>query len=385
MKVEKVETLVEPIAEKVKLTMVKKKPGPKPKPKCVVVETPPPLPPGVVRKAEVFLEFQDYIDYAPQSPKALFQAAASNDDVTIAHWRDIWIRNVRENKKRFGSFAEHSVGKLHGFMKNAPCIIAGSGPSLKVNAGQFKSRGRIGLLSCLHNFHFLEDLDASVDFYVSLDAGPIVIDEVFEGGKHGEDYYWAKTKDKKLIAFIGTDPKLFEKWQGEVYLYAASVPDDVYQKTVHEIEPFDINISNGGNVLGACLYIAKAIMGANPIIFTGADFAFGYDKKFHSWDSKYDANMGYALKKTDVFGNKIYTWLSYYNFKCWFDSRCLDVPGIWINATEGGLLGAYDQGNLRCIKQMKLADVFEMYNMSEHPAILKQVQSPHEANNALLF
>lgn len=344
-----------------------------------------PLPRGVVRKQEVFLEYQEYIDHPPIASGGLFQQAASNDAYTINHWRDIWIRNIRANKLRFGSFAEHSVGRLHGVMKNYPCIIAGSGPSLKSNAHLFKERGRIGLVSCLHNFHYLEDLDASVDFYTTLDAGPVVVEEVFEGGKHSEDYYWEKTKGKKLLAFIGTDPKLFDKWQGEVFFYAASVPDQEYQKVTHEIEPFDMNVSNGGNVLGACLYLSKGIMGANPIIFTGADFAFGYDKKFHSWDSKYDQTMGYAFRKTDIFGNKVYTWQSYYNFKCWFDSRCLEVPGIWINATEGGLLGAYEQGNLRTIRQMKLKDVLEMYNMSEHPEIVRQVQKPHEPNLSLLF
>jgi hypothetical protein len=107
-------------------------------------------------------------------------------------------------------------------------------------------------------------------------------------------------------------------------------------------------------------------MGAGSVIFVGADFCFGYDKKFHSWDSKYDAKMGYCVPAIDVFGNRVPTWQSYANFKAWFDWVSLRVPGIYINATEGGCLGSYPDGNLFSIKVMDLKDVVKMYSMHEH-------------------
>lgn len=317
------------------------------------------------------------------APQALYSQACSSDGVTIDTWRKIWTDNIRANKARFGSFAEKSIGKLHASLKHQPAIIAGSGPSLKVNSSQLKDRGGIPLISCLHNFHHFEDQGIHVDYYVTLDAGSVVLEEVSEGGKEASEEYWARTEDKTLIAFIGTDPRLFDKWRGEVYFFNAPVPDKAYQAEVDAIEPFHAYISNGGNVLGACLYFAKGWLGCNPIAFVGADFAFGYDKKFHAWDSKYDKNLGYVLKAVDVYGNKVLTWQSYANFKAWFDYIAVKVPGIYINCTEGGTFGSYAEGNIMAVRQMELSQFLGMYRMHEH--LKGQAENPAEPSNVILF
>jgi hypothetical protein len=211
----------------------------------------------------------------------------------------------------------------------------------------------------------MEDNDCKPDFYVTLDAGDVTIEEVYEGGTRTEEEYWELTKDRKLIAFVGTSPRLLEKWRGEIYFFDAPVPDDAYTKATQELEQFNAFVSNGGNVLGACLYFAKAYLGANPVAFVGADFSFSYDKKFHAWDSKYDANLGSVLRSVDVFGNKVLTWQSYANFKAWFDYVASVVPGIWINCTEGGTFGAYLEGNIMAVRQMDLTDFIGMYNINE--------------------
>jgi hypothetical protein len=337
----------------------------------------------LARKAEIILEYQNYIESPPIAPNQLYGQACANDSVTIDSWRKIWLDNIRANKARFGSFSDHSIGKLYQTHSLKPAVIAGSGPSLKVNGDLLKERGGVPLISCLHNFHYFEDRGISVDFYVTLDAGPVVLEEVSEGGTKTADEYWALTKDKKLIAFIGTDPRLFEKWQGEVYFFNAPVPDKSFQAESDAIEPFFAYISNGGNVLGACLYFAKGWLGCNPIAFVGADFAFGYDKKFHAWDSKYDKNLGYVLKAVDVYGNKVLTWQSYANFKAWFDYVAVKVPGIYINCTEGGTFGAYSEGNIMAVRQMELSQFIGMYRMSEH--IKGQAEKPYEPSNVILF
>lgn len=339
----------------------------------------------MIREEKVFLEFQNIIDQPPVTPGALQQQACSNDAVTIQSWRKIWIDQFKANHAAANGFADNSIAQFHNRFKNMPCIIAGSGPSLRHNVHKLKDRGDMGLISCLHNFHLMEDHDANVDFYVTLDAGPITIEEVTEGGNRSAEYYWERTADKVLLAFVGTHPELIKKWRGKVAFYNAPIPDPEYQKAVEAIEVFDLNVSNGGNVLGSCLYIAKAFMGANPIIFVGADFSFGYDRRFHAWDSKYDKEMGYIVKATDVFGNKVNTWQSYANFKCWFDRTCMVVPGYWINATEGGCLGAYPEGNIRAIHQKTLDQVFEEFNISQHPEIISQIGNSGNPSKVILF
>lgn len=327
---------------------------------------------SVVRKTEIQLEFQDYIDGPPIPTQQLYQQACSADQVTCDAWRETWITNAKANKARFGSFAENSVGQLYGLFRNQPVIVAGSGPSLKFNAHLLKERGQMGLVSCLHNFHYLEDLEANVDLYVSLDAGPVTIEEVSEGGKRSPEEYWALTKDKTLACFIGTDPKLLEKWQGKVLFYRCPIPDDHIERSFEEIEPFYTVVSCGGNVLGSCVYIARSFLGGCPIVFVGADFSFSYEAsdktgqlKFHAWDSKYDQGVGVCMRVTDIFGNKVKTWPSYWSFKCFFDRTVVDHPAMWINATEGGIFGAYKEGNIKQLHQMKLADVIKLYSFSD--------------------
>jgi hypothetical protein len=343
-----------------------------------------------VREEKVRLEFQNYIDHLPVSNEDMYRQAASADGVTINHWRETWLKNIAANKAKFGSFGDYSLGSIFNKFENLPVIVAGSGPSLKHNAHKLKDRGRMGLVSCLHNFHLMEDVGAGVDLYVSLDSGPVTVEEVHEGGSKSSEEYWAMTKDKTLACYIGSDPVLLEKWQGKIVFFNAPIPDRAIETAVDEIEPFNTYVSSGGNVLGACLYIAKCFLGANPIVFVGADFSFGYEisektgkPKFHSWDSKYDVGIGNAVKATDIFGNKISTWPSYYGFKSWFDCITGRVPGIWVNCTEGGLFGAYPDGNLRHIMQMKLTDLFEMYSISS--GFRGQAVEPHELDKRVCF
>lgn len=315
------------------------------------------------RKAEVLLEYQNYIESLPVQPQQLYSQACSNDQITIESWRNIWIKNIQENHKKFGSFKDKSVGHLYGSQKYKPVIVAGAGPSLKMNGLELKNKKNICLLSCLHNFHYMIDNGIDVDYYVTLDAGEVTVEEVYEGGSKKPEEYWELSKGKKLLAYIGTSPRLLEKWQGEVYFFNAPIPDPSISAAIEAVEPFHLYISNGGNVLGACVYLAKAIMGANPIAFVGADFSFSYDKKFHAWDSKYDAKLGYVVKACDVFGQKVLTWQSYHNFKGWFDWLASTIPGLYINCSEGGTFGSYPDGNIMAVKQMSLAQFFEMYHL----------------------
>jgi hypothetical protein len=327
-------------------------------------------------KREIICEYQNQVDHPPVPAAQLHANACSSDEITVKSWAPTWYRNYKENHEKYGPFAERSVTKFFRKNEHRPAIVAGSGPSLKFNADQLKSRANIPLISCLHNFHYFEDLGLEPDFYVTLDAGEVTIDEVSEGGKKTPEEYWEMTQDRTLIAYTGTSPRLLEKWQGEIYFFHCLVPDDDLNKKCAEVENFPVIMGTGGNVLGAAMYFAKGWMASDTIIYVGADFSFSGQNKFHSWDSKYDEKLGQCLRVTDVFGNKVNTWQSYYNFKNWFDFIAESVPCEWINASEGGCLGAYDIGNIRSIKQMPLEAVLKRYSLSTY--LEGQVVSPEE-------
>lgn len=329
------------------------------------------------------LELQPYIFQPPYTPQQLWNNACSSDGPTVNHWAKIWESNIRENHKRYGPFCDKSIGQLFNLFKYKPCILAGAGPSLKKNVDELKNKGDIPLISCLHNFHFFEDREIDVDFYVSLDAGAVTIEEVYEGGQHDEAWYWERTKGKKLLAFIGSHPDLLAKWQGEVYFFNCPIPDTAFENLVETIERFNVFVSTGGNVLGACLNIAKAHFGCQVVGFIGADFSFSYVNKFHGWDSKYDANLGQIVRWVDIYGNMVKTWQSYLNFKQWFDYVSMQVPGIYYNCTEGGIMGAYRDGNLWSVKQIKLKQFIEMWHMNH--VIRDQATNPKTEVKQLLF
>jgi hypothetical protein len=337
----------------------------------------------MARTAEINLHFSPYIPSAPQRSDAMYAQSCSNDKPTIASWRDTWLRQFAANKAKYGSFAEHSAGSLYNAHKGLPAIVAGSGPSLAYNGHLLKDRGNAILVSALHNFHFFEDRDIPVDYYVTLDAGPVTIEEVSEGGQHDEEWYWARTEKCTLLAYCATHPDLLAKWRGRILFFNCPIPDLGLMAELDAIEKFNTFLSTGGNVLGGCFYFAKGIFGCSMTAFVGADFSFGYNDKFHGWDSKYDKSIGNCMRVTDIFGNKVRTWPSYHNFKVWFDWVAENVPGIYVNCTEGGTFGAYDDGNILSVRQMELAQFLAMLNMSDH--LKDQCEKPAEAERKVLF
>ena len=313
-----------------------------------------------IKKVEMDFEFNNTIPAPPQPTKQMYAQAASNDAVTVDHWRKTWLGNIKANHEKYGPFKESGVGSLFGIFDKKPVIVAGSGPSLANNISDLKDTKGIPILSCLHNFHYMVDHEIPVDYFVSLDAGEVTIEEISEGGSKSHEEYLEATKNFTLLAFIGSSPKLLASWKGKILFFNCPMPDTSLVEEIDKIENFKTYVSTGGNVLGACVYLAR-LMGATPVVFVGADFCFSYTKKFHAWKSKYDAEVGQAMRAIDIYGNRVLTWQSYYNFKTFFDWVACMVPGIYINCTEGGLLGAYPEGNIKQIQQMELKQLIRIY------------------------
>jgi len=312
-------------------------------------------------QAVVRLQFQKPIE-PPVSKPDLQKQYSSGDEVTVNSWFDEWKYNKKENLKRFKIF-DRSVSSENGKFAYKPVIIAGSGPSLKKNAHLLKDRGEIGLVSCLHNFGFFEDLGVKPDYYMNLDAGNITLWEVSQGGTKTEEEYWEATKDHTLVTALHCNPSMHDKWRGKILWYDTALQgfnEGLYEE-FPALKDFRTVFQTGGNTLGACHYMAKAILGTASLIFVGADFAFSYDRKFHPFDSPYDAKFDGLIPATDVFGNRVFTWPSYYGFKTWFEYIAMGgsagTPGTYTNCTEGGILGAYPQGNIFPIRQRALLEV----------------------------
>lgn len=325
----------------------------------------------MIKNINIDLLYQPLLQKPPMTPDQLQQQAVSADKTTINHWEKTWMKNIRACKEHFGSFAQYSIGKLHGLNRYRPAIVIGSGPSLGETLKALKENQELDYplltISCLHNYGYFKDHGIKIDYYLTLDAGDIVKGDVAEGQSKTLEEYMLMSHDDKLLAFIGTDPELFKMWKGQVFLFNSMVPDMRIRKEFDEVEVFRHFISSGGNALGACMYAAKAIMGSSTIIYTGADFCFSYDNKFHSYSTHYD-DLGNYVLWSDVFGVVRKTWSSYLNFKFWFDKISMTVPGTWINSSFG-LLGAYQGGNLSSFQYMPLEAVLQQYRMTSEVSV----------------
>jgi hypothetical protein len=322
---------------------------------------------AMIKKTHVpmLLSFQGTIDAPPVSKEQMYGQSCQNDAVTVNHWSKIWLDHTKINASKF-DIMNNTVMLDYGKYAYRPVICAGSGPSLKKNAHLLTTKpDEIGLVSCLHNFAYFIDLGIKCDGYVNLDAGDITIPEMSQGGKHPADYYWNATKDCTLIATPVSKPELLDRWQGRILFFKAPVPDMAYMIEEQKVCPLEVYFNVGGNALGAAYYHARAILGGTPIVFVGADFSFDYTRKFHSWESPYDKQFSGVTPCTDVFGNRVYSWPSYVNFAQWFIHQSMggngNNPAMFINCTEGGILGAFPNGNLASIKQMALIDFLAIY------------------------
>lgn len=328
---------------------------------------------------------QGTLERPPQSLAQMYARATAADSITIESWKKQWLEYLEANAKTH-DFKEWSAMCEFGKEKYKPVICAGSGPSLKKNYLELKNRGEIKIVSCLHNFGFFEENNImnENDYYITLDAGDITLKEVSEGGegKHPEEWYWERTKDRVLLAFVSTNPKLIAKWQGKIYWFIAPSSEKIMEDYTKKI---DINVvpcfNVGGNVLGAGMYFARAILGAGILIFVGADFSFDYNHFFHGWNSNYDSQFSGVIPTTDIFGNRVYTWGSYWGFKIWFDWMANggngNNPQLWINATEGGIMGAYPEGNIKQIIQMDLKSTLYTFNMTNRQVELMKNTKDH--------
>lgn len=317
----------------------------------------------MLKNINIDLLYQPPLMQPPITPTELQQKAVAGDAATVNHWEKIWISQFKACKEKFGSCSEKSIGKLYGKNLHKPAIVIGSGPSLQDSLPALRKNQEMKepllTISCLHNYGYFKDEGIKIDYYLTLDAGPIVLDDIGEGRQKTLAQYMEDSTDDNLLAFVATHPKMWDIWKGNIHLFNSMIPDPRVMNEFKNIENFTHYISSGGNALGACMYVAKAIMGSTKIIYVGADFCFSYDNRFHSYSTHYDNLGGYVLWP-DVYGIPRKTWQSYLNFKFWFDKVSLIVPGDWVSAS-GGTLGAYQGGNLMSFKYMPLEDVLLPY------------------------
>lgn len=326
------------------------------------------------------------IDVQPEPGEAeqMGKEFESSNDITLWSWRKDWVENTGKNLEYFKYFnRDHSVKVFHNELMNKPIILVGAGPSLQRNYEYLKLAKEQGIpiMAAHHCLMYFADLEIKPDFVVALDAGK-TWDEYFAFGK-------MDVKDIPLLCDQTCNHEQIKQWQGPVFFYKSAQPDKgniakfLKMELDRIIDPSKQGsiVEVGGHVMGAMVSLARGIMCANTIIFAGADYCFGLDGKFYPFDYKIDqvvdgASFGAPGKELpapppmqgniyDIFGRLVGTSGSYLSFKNVMDYGIkANVHHAWmngvdlefINACEGGALGALRGGNSMWMRYLRLED-----------------------------
>ena len=232
----------------------------------------------------------------------------------------------------------------------------------------------ITILAASHAFMYLNDIGVKPDYVVQLDAGG-----------QWDAYLEGDSKDIPLLCDITCDTRQLKSWQGPKYFFSSTVNQQTNAGKFYMMERDRIVTGNkvgsiietGGHVGGAMLVLARSIMQANKIIFTGYDYCFSPNKKFYPFDKDIDKHWtteNGEKRQTppiidghipDIFGNMCETDGSYLGFKNIIDNsvRVLRAEQLakgsdveFINACEGGALGVVEGGLSKWMQYLKLDD-----------------------------
>lgn len=301
----------------------------------------------------------------------------NSNDITVWSWREIWKKNIATNLKEFGYFhRDHSVKVFANELIDKPCILVGAGSSLENNMEHLKTAKEMGvaIIASSHSFMYLSDIGVKPDYVVQLDAGG-----------QWDEYLAGDSTGVPLLCDITCNTKQLKAWSGPKFFFSSTLNNRTNAGRFYEMERDRICVKSklgsiietGGHVGGAMLTLARTIMQSNKIMFTGYDYCFSPDKKFYPFDKEIDKSWttddGEKRQSPpytdttipDIFGEACETDGSYLGFKTILDNsiRIMKVEQLakggdveFINACEGGALGAIPGGNSKWMQYLRLED-----------------------------
>jgi hypothetical protein len=230
-----------------------------------------------------------------------------------------------------------NVSVFSGCFDGVPAIIAAAGPSLSDVLPILANVKDQAVIFCVGTaLQALQQHNVNPDFVVVIEADSRVIRQ-FEGVKNYPP----------LIAFPTASPDLTLSYPGTVIW---AFPDGI-EELILEAEKLRLTtVSSGGSVTTAALSIA-GLMGCNPIIFVGCDFAY-VKGRTHASGTIYD---GERVSSTSTFmryteavgGGSIQTSVSWDIFRKWVERYISEHSSVqFYNASMGARISGTVEKNL---------------------------------------
>lgn len=268
-------------------------------------------------------------------PRKLADRSSFSGDLsinTIKRRIGQWTRNVIVNE----FFIRQGLGAniLFETVKDIPCILVGAGPSLDKNIDQLQEcKDFACVIACDAVLKPLLEKGIYPHICLVVDSDPIVR-EHFEG-------IYDKTEEIILVADSFIHPSVHEDWLGQIFWYNIwPLECSPFTASLVEFTGQIGILGAGGNVLTVMFCLAYGGLKCRPIIFVGSDNAFYNEEQDHVANCPAKSFKGvYAPTEVeDIYNKKCFTNNALLSFNEWFEDIFTANPGIFVNATEGGIL-----------------------------------------------
>lgn len=274
----------------------------------------------------------------------------SLSDDTIDKLQDKWRDNVIANApyiRRTGS----AYDRFRELGQDKACVIIGASPSLKNNYQalyDLQKDDRFILVACSSSLKFLLEKGIRPRFVLLMDGAADVARYINVG---------SQSKGITLVAACIAHPKTLKVWQGNVRFLRVAT-DKSFEKEYIRLTKIKDVFPAGGTQFNAAVLFSYLTLKSRILIFMGNELSYDEQYYLDRKDEKDKQFQKYAW--VDIHGDIVRTNQNFIAAKLWLEDLLGRWKGVFINATEAGILGSSQRyGQLPFIKQMKIANAID--------------------------
>ncbi len=270
----------------------------------------------------------------------------------------LFFKNLLKNFKI--AINNPGVNEVKDVFKNKPIYVVAPGPSLNKNIEQLKRvKGKCLIFAC----------DTSVKPMLTKEIPPDAVATVDPYEINYHKLKGVKLDNSFLFGGIEGYYEIPLNFSGDKFVYYHSpTTSKIYDPIIGEKGI----VRSAGTVLADVINIS-IFMGGNPIVLVGVDLGFPVNKYYADGSFRDELEVDGNLFIEDIFGNKMRTNRSFYNFWVYFSSYFPELTNIKIiDATEGG-------AKIKGTEIKKLSETIDEYeNFSYYPYdTLKEIHNKY--------
>lgn len=245
-----------------------------------------------------------------------------------------WVDNYKDNLPYI--HGGRGVAGLSNMLAGLPSVVVGSGPTLDRN---------IKDLPLLKNKALVIACDSAVKALESFGVEPDIIMVTDSKERVAEFLRGLDVAKYSFVCDTFIHPATTELLQNAKRLYWYStlpIESCPFTGALNDWSGFVGNLGTGGCVATTAWWMASRLMQSDPTLMVGLPQAFYDPAQMYSNEvtktvdtEPYTSNF---IKTYDIFGDACYTFPALQSFAWWFQDAFLQIPGIHINCSEGGIV-----------------------------------------------